>query len=272
MARAKLNYSESVSILGLNSGASPEEIKNAYRKLAKQYHPDVYKLDKGEKFQRISLAFQFLRENPSPPYQRNSQKRYSNVQENNQKKRRTTYHTRQRTSKTQEAQQKAEMFKWLFSKINPAVYVILFFNVLLAIDYLLPPVKHEVEISRIFTVEYLNYRSSGRSQRAYSYKAILSNGMEFKFNKNKIGKFDKDATYILERSRIFRETEKLTHKKNNEQSFHQEFGLFSVFGFLIPATILLSLSYFYLIKNNDYRLTIFLVVLIITIIQLFLVF
>jgi len=268
---ARLNYSESISILGLNAGASPEEIKDAYRKLAKQYHPDVYQLDKGEKFLNVSLAYQFLRKNPSPLYQENSQKRYSNVQERDQKKRRT-YHTRKRATKRQEAQQKAEMFKWLFSKINPAVYAILFFNLLLATDYLLPPIKHEVEISRIYTVEYRNYRSYSKSHRNYSYKAILNNGMEFKFNKKEMGKIDTDGVYILERSQIFRETEKLTHKKNNEQSLHQEFGLFSVFGFLIPATILLSLSYFYLIKNNDYRLTIFLVVLIVAIIQLFLIF
>jgi DnaJ-class molecular chaperone len=31
--------------LGVTAGAAPAEIKNAYRKLAKQYHPDSYRGD-----------------------------------------------------------------------------------------------------------------------------------------------------------------------------------------------------------------------------------
>ena len=39
------NYYE---ILGLHKGATDEEIKKAYRKLSKKYHPDVNKEDGAE--------------------------------------------------------------------------------------------------------------------------------------------------------------------------------------------------------------------------------
>ena len=53
MAEQKRDYYE---VLGLSKGASDEELKKAYRKLAKKYHPDVNPGDKGAeaKFKEIN--------------------------------------------------------------------------------------------------------------------------------------------------------------------------------------------------------------------------
>ena len=55
---AKRDYYE---VLGLSKGASSAEIKKAYRKLSKQYHPDINK-DPGadEKFKEIAEAYEVL--------------------------------------------------------------------------------------------------------------------------------------------------------------------------------------------------------------------
>lgn len=49
------------SVLGLNKNANSDEIKSAYRKLAREYHPDVNKSpDAEEKFKQVSEAYEVL--------------------------------------------------------------------------------------------------------------------------------------------------------------------------------------------------------------------
>lgn len=48
-------------VLGVKRNSSPEEIKKAYRKLARKYHPDVSKVDNAEeKMQAINVAYDTL--------------------------------------------------------------------------------------------------------------------------------------------------------------------------------------------------------------------
>ena len=49
-------------IINLNKKATPEEIKKAYKKLARKYHPDVNPGDKKaeEQFKKISQAYAIL--------------------------------------------------------------------------------------------------------------------------------------------------------------------------------------------------------------------
>ncbi|PWK08393.1 molecular chaperone DnaJ [Tumebacillus permanentifrigoris] len=56
---SKRDYYE---VLGVGKDATPEEVKKAYRKLARQYHPDVNKDDPsaGDKFKEVSEAYETL--------------------------------------------------------------------------------------------------------------------------------------------------------------------------------------------------------------------
>jgi len=54
------NYYE---ILGVQKNSTPEEIKNAFRKLAKKYHPDVNsEPSANEKFKKIYMAYEILKD------------------------------------------------------------------------------------------------------------------------------------------------------------------------------------------------------------------
>ncbi len=57
-------YEDFYKILGINKGASEDEIKKAYRKLALKYHPDKNPNDKAaeDKFKEISRAYETLKD------------------------------------------------------------------------------------------------------------------------------------------------------------------------------------------------------------------
>ncbi|HEY5899609.1 MAG TPA: DnaJ C-terminal domain-containing protein [Burkholderiales bacterium] len=58
-----MKYKDYYKILGVERGAAEEEIKKAYRRLARKYHPDVSKeANAKERFQEVSEAYETLRD------------------------------------------------------------------------------------------------------------------------------------------------------------------------------------------------------------------
>ena len=57
-----MDYKDYYQALGLEKSATPEQIKKAYRKLARQHHPDVNPNDEGaeQKFKEINEANEVL--------------------------------------------------------------------------------------------------------------------------------------------------------------------------------------------------------------------
>ena len=57
----KTQYQDYYALLGVTPGATPAQIKSAYRKLAKQYHPDVNNSsDAADRFREITEAYDTL--------------------------------------------------------------------------------------------------------------------------------------------------------------------------------------------------------------------
>lgn len=58
----QMNYSDYYAVLGVDKTASENDIRKAYRRLAKQYHPDTHPGDKAadKKFKEINEAYEVL--------------------------------------------------------------------------------------------------------------------------------------------------------------------------------------------------------------------
>src|SRR5258708_7089873 len=77
MSTNKRDYYE---VLGIARGATDEEIKKAFRRMAKQYHPDANKEPGAEaRFIEVNEAYEVL----SDPQKRNAYDRYGHAAVNN---------------------------------------------------------------------------------------------------------------------------------------------------------------------------------------------
>lgn len=127
-------------ILGLKSGASQAEIKGAYRRLAKKYHPDICKEpDAEEKFIEITEAYDLLLGGGSPVSEFNfsgTEEVHKTPEEKRRERARAYANMRYSTFKKNNA---AFQKSWYFVPVKYTIYLVILLSYGLAVGVLLIP-------------------------------------------------------------------------------------------------------------------------------------
>ncbi len=255
------NYLE---ILELQPGATRKEIKTAYRRLSKLYHPDVNKDEQArEKFIAIHEAYQFLTEVGPKPISYNNNP-YADEYE--QRRQRAREYARKKAAEA--TRLRNDLIIKILKGFNWALVVIITFNTLLAFDYLLPARKVTMPILGITK----SFQMS-RTGSTYLYDEIYFEDFVMRVNTGKVKETENYPPATVSITPLFHKPLSVMIRIGGvEEKIDQVYNVYLVFGYLIPFIFLLSILYFFLFKSLDHKLTISLIIVFMFIVQTFLFF
>lgn len=248
-------YSEETNhhrTLGVPAGATPDEIKAAYRRLARQYHPDVNP-DPGakEKFQQLSAAYQYLTKTSAGDA---FAQVFSGYEE--QEDQRKVWREAQKAKRAQQKKEKAVYKQYLLQKVyrvsNIIVGFYMLFTGLLVLDYILPAREYAEEVEQVVHV----YSSRGRSRTG----AHLQDDIYFKNFKLHVAKEQGVSCCggaVVHATPMFRTVLKAELEQQQGPVIAKPaYGFYHFFGFLIPLALLLGFLYFRLPPTKDLKLSV----------------
>lgn len=254
-----------LEILGLQPGASEGEVKSAYRKLSKRYHPDV-NMDENarEKFIEINEAYNFLIKVGPNPQNEQENYNYDPYKAEYDHQRREARKRAWRMAQ-EEAKMKEELIGKILHKFKYVAVVIVLFNVLLSVDYLLPLKEYDQKIVGKNQV----YESRGRGLAGiYRYDELYFEDFTMRFDKGEVILLDQYEKASVFATMIFKKPMRAMIVANGEVlQLKQVYNVYYIFGYIIPAMFLLMGIYIFVLKVLDHKLSLALFISILFIIQ-----
>lgn len=249
-----------LQVLGLNDGATEKEIKKAYRRLSKKYHPDVNPSESAvEKFIEIDRAYDYLLNTPRETvssFQKSTHSTYTHTPDP-----RAEWKARMRRKAWEEAEARKSLLRSILGKFDYFLYAMLAMNMMLCIDMLIPP-KPVPQ-----TLEYVergySRKGSARSGERYWYDDVRFTNHRMRFDKQLVDWSNPALTYEVNVSRIFGAPRWVIISGDDpRQKLKPAVGVFHFWVYLIPLIFLISAVYKFAPLSLDNRLTlaIFLIV------------
>ncbi len=245
-----------LEILELTPGATKEEIKKAYRRLSKKYHPDLGKeTSSREKFIELTEAYDFLLEAGPTPHNEEVAYDYDPfVSEYDQWR----VEARARAKKKAEEKATFQLFliRSILKRFDYVAWLAVIFNFVLFLDYYLPRGAHPQEIVAVERVyENLLTQTNRGSRVSYRYEEIYFVDFKMRFDKGEISSRIKyEKALVLATPILKQPITALLTANGEERAHHRVFSVYRVFGFLIPGIVILFFVY-RLNRNPNYKLS-----------------
>lgn len=243
-------------ILGVEQDASQDQIKAAYRRLAKQYHPDRNPDEQANhKFQEIREAYQLLLRGDDYRY-------WSATDEGTeaydpQQAWRDELKARRARERQEKAIQKAKMLQQLYGVLNYLIGAYMVFLSLLIVDYILPDEEHPDEIIAITQV-YFSSRGTGRG--AHSHNIVHFRNFRMKLGREEKGiPFGPATVYTTPILQTVMGAE--LSQAGIARRIEPVYSIYHRFGLLILLAFVLGIVYYRLPVQGEGRLNVAIVTL-----------
>lgn len=261
---------EYLEILGLAPGASKAEIKQAFRRLSKQFHPDLNKYANAqERFIAIHEAYMFLTSaGPSPHNERVSYDYDPKKAAYAELRKRAQQYAWKRA---QEAKRQHELhLRLILDYFNYYAALLFLFNIFITLDYFLP--KREIAGQVVSVHSPLLNSQYYHEERFQRYHDIRLENFNMRFDRDEARKIQNVREGLIVHTFLFRTPLYAVFTVNGEKiTLAQVYGLYQVFGFLIPASLVI-LGLYRFSENLDFKTTLALLLILFSVIQLFLFF
>ncbi len=252
-----------LDILELSPGATPQEVKAAYRRLSKKYHPDLNSDPNAhDQFVALTEAYNFLSKVGPTPAQEQVSYDYDPLVDEYEVWRRRARERAKRKAR-EEALLQLLLIKRLIRGMNYILGAICLFNLLLAIDYFLPlqPIPQEIQT----ITQELHRRGSG----TYTYTEVQFTDFNIRFESEAYKAFKGYERIYVFATQLFQKPLKVEiHKESRTLVRIPYYNVYLFFGYLIPALVVLAGTYFFVFRAVEPKFTMGLLVTIVAIIQL----
>lgn len=258
-------YNDYLQILGLTTGATEQDIKSAYRRLAKKYHPDINDNEEArQQFLIVTEAYKFLMDVGPRPNQEYVSYDYNPYQEQyDQWRESAKSYARQRAA--EEAANRQGLLEKIFSYFYYINLIVLAFNLLIVIDNFLPEQAHD---DKVLAVSELHYRHSPYSGLVHMYDQVVFKNFTLRVEKN-AAKELKDNRAMIYTSPVLNFIKYAeVQLPGGLRELYPEYDIYYIFSLLVPLLFSFCVAYFFLSDRHVNKITVLVAISILALIQL----